>query len=129
MLELKLFGWSRKVKYRGHHVKALPLRKNKRFIDRWWIPEYDNYKEIDERSPLNWESNLNVKPHKIGMRAHALLRGISLNGDFRLQVDMNKQEIRTLLKNYIKEQPLEALTLISELQNQAVKSIIKSAED
>ena len=111
MINLQFRGWGREVYPHNHKVQ--PVKVNKQ----------GQYQSVENR-PLTWKKS----EGGLGFNAYGKVRNLSLNGNFLVRFDMNKAEIRSVLKSYIKSDPVAALKLCSEVQIEVIKSLKESSD-
>lgn len=95
-MKLEFTGWSRTVFKHKHNVQPVSQKGGFR-------PEGDG--------PIKWH-----KP----LCAAGKLDGLSLSGDFLVQIEFEEAELRSWLLAYSKGSPEAALRLISEAQAEAI---------
>ena len=110
MINLRFRGWLREVNRHSHRVRAVEQSSR------------GGFSFVEKDRPLTWE------PNEDGLRGYGRLNGLSLNGNFLVRFDMNKAEIRSVLKSYIKSDPVAALKLCSEVQIEVIKSLKESSD-
>ena len=113
-MSLQCTGWGRMVHLNLHDVR--PVRLNER----------DRFSLIDDSKPLLWKKNNDrLGRVKGGLMAYGQLQAVSLNGNFLVKFEMDINEIRSLLKGFIKSDPVTALELLSEMQIEAIKPLLR----
>ena len=112
-MSLQFAGWARCVHLHVHDV--VPIR----------LEGFEIFSHPDEKKPLLWSKNEHESGVQGGVLGIGKLRAVSLSGDYVVKVQMNNNEIRSLLKGFIKSDPVTALELLSEVQIEATKSSTK----
>ena len=61
-----------------------------------------------------------------GERVHGVLNKINLHGSFDVVLEFEEAELENWIDSYIKEKPQEALTLLADKLQLAVKEVTRS---
>ena len=111
MINLQFRGWGREVYPHNHKVQPIKVNKQGR------------YQPVENR-PLTWKKS----EGGLGFNAYGKVRNLSLNGNFLVRFEMNKAEIHSLLRSFIKSDPVTALELLSGVQIEVIKSLQESSD-
>ncbi|QCT96045.1 hypothetical protein GOM96_00055 [Stutzerimonas degradans] len=107
-MKMELNGWARSVT--THRPTVLPVDRASRGI---------GGKKL-KPGPIRWHAPLKASAH---------LKGLSLSGDFLLDMTFEEAELRNWLLAYAKGLPDQALRLISEVQAEAIIALQTKPEE
>jgi hypothetical protein len=102
-MKIVLKGLNREVY--THKVFANPIHPDGRMIDGKWEPPNGS------GEPLVFNS---------AFGATCTFRGLSLSGDYRGEIEFDRDELVSWLTQFIIEQPEDALRLLSEMKTEAL---------
>jgi hypothetical protein len=74
---------------------------------------------IKNSDTMVWESST---------KAYGMIFGLRLNGDFKLRIDFQEDELKNWLEKFVEEEPEKGLRLISDIQYKTIKKLLTQIE-
>ena len=105
-MKLTFKGWKRQVYPHPHDIT--PIQKG----------SYSRLGKSGEA--LQWEKALLAK---------GKINNLSLNGDFRIEIEFDAEELKNWLSSYVSEYPEEAIQLLAEMQGKALIHLVQNKID
>ncbi len=105
-MKITFRGWGREVYPHNHTAAPVKLRNGR----------YCNGKSGE---PIKWKS---------ATHALAKLTRLSLSGSFLLDMQFEPVELRSWLKQYVKEEPEDAARLLGEMQGEVMVALARKAK-
>ncbi len=107
-MKLQFRGWRREMTVHNHSV--IPVK-----------PTADGFNTSGEPDdPLVWTS---------ASQAFGKLSDIGLSGSFLIEFTFEQEELRNWLREFVNSKPEAAIKLLSEMQGEALISLMRKTED